>query len=60
MREPGEVFDKLMAAEEIADKEEEKCMKWELEFRDKMEERRQQSEQEHQQRILRMMLSFMQ
>ena len=59
-REPADAFEKLMACEQIADKREEERMKWQLEFWEKMDEKRQKREQEHEQRILGMLFSFMQ
>ena len=49
-----------MACEQIADKREEERMKWQLEFWEKMDEKRQKREHEHEQRILGMLFSFMQ
>ena len=59
-REPADTFEKLMAFEQIADKREEEWMKWQLEFWEKMGEKRQKREQEREHRILGMLFSFMQ
>ena len=39
-REPADTFEKLMACEQIIDKREEEQLKWQLEFWEKMDEKR--------------------
>ena len=54
------MYDKLAKYEEVADKREEERMKWQMEFWEKMEERRQQRDHEHEERVMSMMIGFMQ